>query len=510
MKINPRLSRLETIAGYRKAIEQGIRKDCEAEVRRELAKGDLFFLLTVVLGRADINHDWLFDRCREVQKNPDGYLDLWSREHYKSTIVTYGMTIQNILNDPEITVGIFSFNRPTAKQFLRQIKREFESNDNLKSLFPEIVWSNATKEAPKWSEDDGIIVKRKSNPKESTVEAWGLTDGQPTSKHFKLMVYDDIVTRDTITEGMLPKTLDAWRTSRALRTEGGKTRYVGTRWSHNDTYRTIIEQGSAIPRIHLVTTDGTVTGEPVLRSREWVAEQYRDMGKYVFGAQMLQDPTADKSQGFREEWIRHYETRDGDFSRMNKYILCDPASQKKKNSDYTTFAVIGLADDDNYYLLDMVRDRLSLTQRGDAMFALHRRWKPKGVGYERYGMMSDIEYIEDRQKTQNYRFEITEVGGQVAKHDRIGRLVPLFEAGRFWLPEVLMKVDADGKHVDLVQSFLDDEYRTFPVGVHDDMLDAISRIWDIDVIWPKSVVEKTDRYARARVRSRRRGSFMAA
>ena len=32
-----------------------------------------------------------------------------------------------------------------------------------------------------WSLDGGLVVKRKSNPKEATVEAWGLVDSQPTS-----------------------------------------------------------------------------------------------------------------------------------------------------------------------------------------------------------------------------------------------------------------------------------------------------------------------------------------
>jgi hypothetical protein len=92
------------------------------------------------------------------------------------------------LNDPEITVGIFSHTRPIAKAFLRQIKREFETNEQLKALFPEILYANPAAESPKWSEDEGITVKRSSNPKEATVEAWGLVDGQPTSKHYRLLI----------------------------------------------------------------------------------------------------------------------------------------------------------------------------------------------------------------------------------------------------------------------------------------------------------------------------------
>jgi hypothetical protein len=58
---------------------------------------------------ADLNRDWYFARCREVQAAPNGYLDLWGREHGKSSLITFGLTIQDILNDPEITVGIFSY-----------------------------------------------------------------------------------------------------------------------------------------------------------------------------------------------------------------------------------------------------------------------------------------------------------------------------------------------------------------------------------------------------------------
>ena len=119
-------TRKESLALYRSVKKPG-------DVRA-LLLGDLFFLLLVGMGRADMNRDFLFERCREVQQSPDGHLDLWAREHYKSTIITVAKTIQDVLRDPELTVGIFSHSRPIAKAFLRQIKREFEGNALLLSL----------------------------------------------------------------------------------------------------------------------------------------------------------------------------------------------------------------------------------------------------------------------------------------------------------------------------------------------------------------------------------------
>ncbi len=504
------LNREECIEFYELALaEYGL--EHEKWVKRWFAQNDLFFLLVFVLGRNDVNRDWLFERCREVEAAPNGYIDLWAREHYKSTILTLGLTIQDILNNPETTVGIFSYSRPIAKAFLRQIKREFEANEELRMLFPDICWENPHKEAPKWSEDEGVVVRRTSNPKECTVEAWGLVDAQPTSKHFRLMVYDDVVTKDSVTNpDMIAKVTEAWAVSRNLTAEGGVTRYIGTRWHHADTYREIIARGAAVERRHAVTYDGTADGIPVLWTRSRVAEKRKEMGSYVFGSQMLLDPTADRAQGFLDEWLMYFDSEAGSFSNHNKYILVDPANSKKKTSDFTAMAVIALGADQNYYLLDAVRDRLSLTERADALFALHRRWKPYGVGYEQYGMMADVAHMQARMTAENYRFEITELGGTLSKVDRIKRMVPIFEAKRFYLPEVLPKTTSDGLSVDISRSFVDDEYRTFPVALHDDMFDCISRILDPDlgVVWPRPKSDD-ERYARPRHR-RHRTSWMAA
>jgi len=160
-------SREQAIAIYCSTIMQAAELGAASvhRVKRKLAQSDLFFLLVYVLGRADLNRDWYFARCREVEAAPNGYLDLWGREHGKSSLITFGLTIQDILNDPEITVAIFSYSRPIAKAFLRQIKVEFESNEMLRALFPDILWANPHRDAPKFSEDDGIIVRRKGNPK---------------------------------------------------------------------------------------------------------------------------------------------------------------------------------------------------------------------------------------------------------------------------------------------------------------------------------------------------------
>lgn len=486
---------LEGVCAYYDDMEAvGRREGKLPQVVRLLCLSDLYYLLVRGCKRVDMLHPWVFERVREVEASPDGHLDLWSREHFKSSIITFGLTIQDILKDPEVTFGLFSHTRPIAKAFLRQIMREFEENETLHVAFPDVLWGRDLKQAPKWSEDDGIIVKRKTNPKEATIEAWGLIDGQPTSKHYKVLLYDDVVVRETVTNPeQIEKAMTALEQSYNLGvTPGGIKRMAGTRWHFNDPHKTVVERGTFKPREHPGRKGGTEDGESVFWPEEVHLEKRRDMGPYTYAAQILLNPKADSMQGFRREWLRKYKKITP--SKLNWYLCFDAASSKKKGSDYTAGWAVGLGVDGNYYAIPIVRDRLNLKERSDRVFEAHRTYKPKQVRYEKYGLMADIEHMQARMEDENYRFAITEVAGQTSKHDRIKRLVPLFEAGRIWLPETHNITDWQRKTVDLVHSFIEEEYMAFPVGLHDDLLDALSRICepDLKLIWPKAEKPSTE------------------
>lgn len=519
-------TRSASIKFYREVLERAAQKSPNHIIlaKRTLARNDLFFLLTVICKRKDINNEWLFARCREVEAEPNGCLDLWAREHYKSTIITFGLTIQDIIashgDDPEpryngreVTVGLFSHTRPIAKAFLRQIKHELETNEELIRLFPDVLYAKPREQSPKWSEDEGLVVKRKTNPKEATVEASGLVDGQPTSKHFFIRTYDDVVTRESVgTPEMIQKTTQAWELSDNLGVEDGWVRYAGTRYNQFDTYRVMMDREVVKVRLYPCTSDGSEDfTKAVLRSPEWLAEKRKVQGPYTFGAQMLLNPTADKAQGFRTEWLKYWPATSA--VNLNVYIIVDPASKKKKKNDYTSMWVIGCGGDKSYYALDAVRDRLNLRQRAAMLFSLHRKWRPKAVGYEEYGLQADIEHCEYMMGQENYRFTITKLGGKLAKEDRIKRLVPIFEQGRLYLPQSgIVRTNHEGHSVDVIRSFVQEEYEAFPVCTHDDALDSLSRILDdeMSVTWPTPIDETHPEWMREHLDDDGGSDFMTA
>jgi phage terminase large subunit-like protein len=468
------------------------------------------------MGRRDLDHPWMLERIREVQEEPDGYLDLWARDHRKSTIITFGKTIQDILashgDDPlpewegmEPTFGIFSHTRTIASAFVDQIKRELENNEVLLAFFPDVLYANPERESPRWSVQNGLIVKRKSNPKEATVEGWGLVDGQPTSKHFNVLLYDDVVTKDSVTTPeMIQKTTEAWELSLNLGDRRPRKRGIGTRYHFADSWRAIMDRGALIKRQHAATEDGTQTGRPVYLTQDEIDTKRRDMGQYTFSAQMLQNPIADSKQTFKREWLDHRFDREKlSWQGMTRVLICDPANAKRKKSDYTTFAVIGLNTDRKRYLLDFVRDRMNLTERTNELVRLHRKWKPHRTGYEEYGKDSDIQHIESVQNGDNgkapYHFDIEPLGGSMSKIDRCNRMIPVCEAGEFYMPDVLLRTNSEGKLEDLILVLIEQEFLAWPVPVHDDGIDVISRQFDFkDLEFPEPEVEpsKDDRYSR--------------
>jgi hypothetical protein len=325
-----------------------------------------------------------------------------------------------------------------------QIMSELEQNEKLKAQHSDCLFQNPSKEAPLWGLAFGIVVKRDTNPKESTVEAHGLVKGQPTSKHFHLRVYDDVVTRESVTNPEQVKaTTEAWELSDNL--GGGPQRkwHIGTRYSFADTWGEILARGLLKPRLFPATDNGRLDGNPVFLSVEFWERKKRIQASQV-AAQMLQNPLAGKEQVFLPTWLKSYMIRP---KILTVYIMGDPSRGKSKKADRTAYAVIGLDHAGNKYLLDGFRHRMTLSQRWENLKLLYNKWRNApgvqlvSVGYERYGLQSDDEYFQERMMLEGFSFPITELSwtqeGDQSKKARVERLQPDIQHSAFFLPALV-------------------------------------------------------------------------
>lgn len=475
----------------------------QKEIMRKLARTDLFFFLYFICSKKFIEHPWLFARCKEIERKPNGYLDVWARGSCKSTIITFGKTLQDILashgEEPlpewkEITGGsepafmIFSATLELAKEHLFKIKKECESNNLLKYLFPDVIWEKPSKDASRWNLS--TLTFKQKNSSYPTIEAFGLNLDLPVGKRCNVMILDDCVRESNVTTPeQILRSKENWDGAQNYFMKGLPMirRHIGTFYHWNDLHCQLIAAESVKVRKYAATDNGEIDGKLVyMKEEEWQGI-IRDLNRYNIGCQYLMNPTVDSVKGFKFEWLKYAQYNFATEKKGNLYIVVDPAGSKEKTSDYTVMIVIAVCEDENYYIVDMIRDRLSLSEKAQMLFNLVRKYRPLHVGYEQYGMQADIQHIQEKMEQYNYRFNIVALDEKLGGKDkRIMRLEPLYRNSRIYMPPRIEYIDVEGKYRDLVQTFIKEEYMQYPACTHDDMLDALSRILDskMGVVFP--------------------------
>lgn len=179
-------------------------------------------------------------------------------------------------------------------------------------------------------------------------------------------------------------------------------------------------------------------------------------------------------------WLKYWSTKP---AGGNRYIVVRGPSEKEK-SEYTAAAVLELRADRTYCVLELVRDRLTLADRADLLFKLHRDYQPLRVGYTKRALEADQTHYRERQDRENYRFTLYPLDESLTAIERVKRLVPVLQAGRIVLPEKHERRLVDGSLVNMTDLFVRSEYEPFPTGQRCEMLDVLSLILDVGADFP--------------------------
>jgi hypothetical protein len=461
----------------------------EKETFRSLILNDLWFIVYFIMEIPVANHPFVVNQCKVVEEGPKSHtLDVWAREHFKSTIITTAETVQAILRNPECTTAIFSFKKPAADKFLDAIRKTLEKETLIK-LFPEILYEKPDTQAPVWSLQSGIRVKRRSTSRrENTVEAFGLVEGMPTGGHYDRRIYDDIETADLAkSPDQLNMCFSQLEYSEFLGVDGGIVRIIGTYYNHAGPLVRIQnkkdKEGNFIYTTRVVpgSDDGTASGKPVLVS----AQRWRELqaGEH-FNQQILCDPTPAYDRNLASEYLRPIERR---FipNDLLKFMLIDPAGDQSTQSGEDSWAmgVFGVerSSDEigasNVYILDL---EISPHKHSDAIEAATRMYLRNGViqalAIEKVGQSTAEIHVANALRAANRSVSV-ETGSLIIlkpqgrkKEDRIVSALqwPLNNNKWFYAADVEISYVAR----------LKDEMDKFPFW-HDDGLDICAYLYDI-------------------------------
>jgi predicted phage terminase large subunit-like protein len=189
-------------------------------------------------------------------------------------------------------------------------------------------------------------------------------------------------------------------------------------------------------------------------SAEVIAQTQATLGNIAFAGQYMQTPVAAEGNLFRESWLKKHDK----YTFDKIFQSWDTAVKTNQMNDFSVCTTWGV-EGNEYYLLDLYRGKLEFPELKNMQIALANKWNATQI------------IIEDKASGQGLlqtlrketRLPIVAYMPDKDKVTRWSKAAIHFEAGRVYFPE---------KH--FVKDIIE-ELKTFPNGLHDDIVDSISQ-----------------------------------
>ena len=490
---------------------------------RQRSLTDLFWFSSVILGFPNVfpmhaETHLLF--CRFLERKT-GIPDLdkapiqkceTPRGTGKTTLGTVASAIQEACRNPNVAILIANERQETADGFLRAIKTQFETNELLRSLFPEVIPPDFGETT--WATSKATL-KRDSRRPEPTFMTIGV-GGTVTGTHPDIIIVDDPVSK----EAMENARVGAWQIMERVNRWCNELKYLlnpqalpmpwirfnGTRWWRDDTYDYIekkygYDEQPRRYRISAKMTDGLVVSREVYRVGDVAIFRasgiengrptYPDiypMDKLVklqrddpelFACNIQNNPTDAAIRTFQDAWLRYYDWIDphqisykGDDGGMryvraedlSKIMIVDPAFTASGSGARAASVVIGSdTQTGKRIILEAKAQRSDPKDLVDDIINMAQRHKVRRLFIEAIGQQAGfIAFVQTAILAKNVpiALETVKPGGR-NKDVRIEGLAAYFKSGTILIHPT---------QLDLIG-----EYRAYTTGARlKDVLDALA------------------------------------
>lgn len=491
---------------------------------RKRAEKDLYWFNAVVLGYADkfpleeethlLMHRMMQREtgCAEIDDAPY-QLIMVPRETGKTSTGTIGYAIWRACKNSDTAILIANEKQENANDFLASIKHQFETNEFLRALFPEVIPPDFNKTT--WSAQRATLARTTSRP-EPTFDTIGV-GGTVVGRHYDEIICDDLVAKNAMENARsgnwsIMHQINRWVNQlNPLLSINAQPfpmiRFIGTRWWSDDSYdhiETAFGYGEEPKRFRIKAKTGTgklVTREVYRRGDLAIWRQAGlENGKEVFpkiwsqdrmdkvrfadpeffACNVMNDPTAGDVRVFQDDWLRYWNYVDKDKlfytnddgkkvyvqpSELYKLITVDPAFSSGEEGARSAIIVLGTDQTTGKHLV-----LEALAQRSDPkdvitdiMNCAHN-WGVSRVFVELAGQqLAFIDWLEReaRLRNQPMSVETLKPGGR-NKDLRIEALVVPFKNGDLFVHRSQ-------------SNLVEDEYRRYRPGARNrDVLDALA------------------------------------
>lgn len=386
--------------------------------------------------------------------------------HGKSMLASENFPAWYLGRNPDHYVIAATYAQDLADDFGRKVRNQIQ-DASFGLIFPGVglrTDSQSSKRFAVTSAQDTFTTNR-----DGAYYAVGV-GGPLTGRGAHLLLIDDPVkNREEAESEIIRKKTKEWYTSTAYTRlmPGGRIVIIQTRW-HEDDLAGWLEREHAHENWDIVKLPAINTkGEPLWPEQydtQALAKIKQAIGPRDWSALYQQEPSPETGDYFKREWLH---TVDELPPRRNMRIYGgSDYAVTSEGGDYTVHVVVGIDPDDRMYLLDLWRQQASSDIWIEAFCDLVKQWQPIGWAEETGQIKSGVGPFLVKRMIQRqalvYREAFPTRGDKAIRAQSI--------RGRIALNGLYMERNAPFV-TDLIS-----EMMSFPVGVHDDQVDALGLV----------------------------------
>lgn len=460
----------------------------DSDTLRDLAetgRRNLFFFDKGILGYKDMTESCHGPLCVFIDQNGCRFkLILMPRDHYKTSVVTIGSSMQKAVRNPNERILIANESATNAERMLRAIRLHCESNRVFRTLYSSVIPKETRK--VRWNDSELDFVRQEIYP-EPTFDTIGMT-GAVTSRHYSHMVFDDPISEEAIkSEKVMQDTINRMSAVLSLlsKPETDSFWLVGTRWALHDVYSHHMQlYGERMARFIRGAIEDGKPIFPELISLETLALKRQSLGEYKFSCLMMNNPRNTEIQDLNVDDLKFFAyTARGDavvlydrkgqvekivpIEKLDITVTVDLAPAEKITSDRNAVTTVGTTPWGEALVLDSWAKRCTPLELMEYLFLLKERFSPRIFGIEDVAYQKAFKhFMRAEMDRRGLYLNMFPLKAQGKKTMRIRGLQPIMATGRLYILPT--------------QMILRQEMADFPLGQFDDAIDSLSmqqQVW---------------------------------
>ncbi len=420
---------------------------------------------------ADFHYEW-FDDFVDLMEGDIREIALIAFRESAKTSFSKIFLVWLIVYAKRKYINVDSFSITNAERILFDIVFALQTNPKIKNDFGELY--NAKRDSDEVTQkrinnfitNNGVRVEAHSTGKSVRGRLHG-------NQRPDFLLLDDFETNDTKdskahTQGVIEH-INEFKSGLDSQ---AKIIYLGNYITENGSVQSIIDRAKTDHRLRVRIVPVEVDGKPTWASKYVMTDaeavgtdkvsledKKRQLGSLVYSTEMLNQPISSETQKFKKGMFKYITREKVQSMNTRKFATIDTALSKEAHSDKTG-VVRNYVNIENFWHLSGKNYTVSPKGLIDLLFILHDEGMEKiGIETTTYTQAIEPFFQEECRKRGKYPYIVQLKHGGVMKESRIESLVAPYEAGSIY-------------HIEGECDEMEEQLLKFPVGLHDDIIDA--------------------------------------